>query len=70
MEESKLEQGNNEECVALENEVEEEEEGLEISIHALSRYLCNNAMKLLGRIGTCSVEIFSKLRADLDSKVS
>lgn len=36
---------------------------MEISIHAIAGYHGNNAMKLLGRIGTCPVEILVDLES-------
>ncbi|XP_035546571.1 uncharacterized protein LOC118348625 [Juglans regia] len=45
----------------LEEKSEKESEELEVSIHAISRCINNNAMKLFGKIGSASVEILVDL---------
>ncbi|KAF5469943.1 hypothetical protein F2P56_010498 [Juglans regia] len=52
-----IQEEGDETLVTNEQLVTEEEEGLEVSINAISGCSNNNVMKLLGRIGSCVVEI-------------
>lgn len=43
--------------INLEERLREDEENLEISIHVISQFPNNKAMRFLRRIGACSMEI-------------